>query len=77
MSQAVEACRREHLFSAEAVIQRTRTLAAIEATTCGRAPRPSEELTAPRVEVPLPDLDRFNLLLDGGAAEGPARVSFA
>ena len=31
--QAVEACRREHLISAEAVIQRTRTLAACESQT--------------------------------------------
>ena len=31
--QAIEACISEHLTSAEAVIQRTRSLAAIEATT--------------------------------------------
>ena len=30
--QAIEACRRDQLHSAEAVIQRTRSLAAIEAT---------------------------------------------
>ena len=77
VSQAVEACRREHLFSAEAVIQRTRTLAAIAAATCGGSPMPSEELTAPRVEVPLPDLSRFNLLLNGPATAGPIRVFFA
>ena len=33
VSQAIDLCRHEHLFSAEAVIQRTRTLAAIEAAT--------------------------------------------
>ena len=31
VSEAVEVCRREHLYSAKAVIQRTRSLAAIEA----------------------------------------------
>ena len=32
VTQAIEACLRDHLHSAEAVIQRTRSLAAIEAT---------------------------------------------
>ena len=77
VSQAVDACRREQLFSAEAVIQRARTLAAVAAATGGGAPVPSEELTAPRVEVPLPDLNRFNLLLGGPATEGPVSVFFA
>ena len=55
--QAIEACRREHLFSAEAVIQRTRSLAAIEAATRrrrgdgGRRPRgPAGPRPAPRPE---------------------------
>ena len=36
--QAIEECRREHLINAEAVIQRTRSLAAIEAMTRDPAP---------------------------------------
>jgi transposase len=74
--QAVEACRREHLISAEAVIQRTRSLAAIEAATRPGAP-PRDEPGVPRVEVPPPDLSRFDQLLSGPAAGGPVSVFFA
>jgi transposase len=68
--RAVENCRRQHLFSADAVIQQTRTLAA-----CESPPRRSSswttELTAtPRVDVPLPDLSRFDDLLDGPVSGG-------
>ena len=77
VSQAVEACRREHLYSAEAVIQRTRSLEAIEAATRGGAPTPWEDCSAPQVQVPRPDLNRFNLLLNGPATEGPVSVFFA
>jgi hypothetical protein len=66
--QAVEACRREHLISAEAVIQRTRTLTACESRT-NQQPRWTTELTtAQEVHVPLPDLSRFNQLLDSSAS---------
>src|SRR5271170_5842955 len=74
VSQAVEACRREHLYSAEAVIQRTRSLEAIEAATRGGTPTPSQDCSAPQVQVPRPDLNRFNLLLIGPAPEGPVSV---
>ena len=77
VGQAVEACQREHLYSAEAVIQRTRSLAAIEAATRGGAPTPAEAIPAPRVHVPLPDLSRFNQLLSGPAPEGPVSIFFA
>ena len=60
--QAIEACVREHLLSAEAVIQRTRSRAAIEAATGGPPPA-SEATPAAPVHVPRPDLSRFNLLL--------------
>ena len=65
--QAVEACRREQLISAEAVIQRTRTLAACESRTHQQPPWTTELTTAPQVHVPLPDLSCFNQLLDSSA----------
>src|SRR5271155_949420 len=77
VSQAVEACRREHLYSAEAVIQRTRSLEAIEAATRGGTPTPSEDSSAPQVQVPRPDLNRFNLLLGAPPDGGPISVFFA
>jgi len=60
---AVEACRLDRLTSAEAVIQRTHSLAVIEAASrdrSGSIPGPS---TAAGVAVPLPDLSRFDRLL--------------
>ena len=77
VTQAIEACQRDHLPSAEAVIQRTRSLAAIEATKRDGVAMPSDEAAAPRVDVPLPDLSRFNQLLCSPIAEGPASVIFA
>ncbi len=75
--QAVTECRHEHLDSAEAVIQRTRTLAAIETATRGGAtPRP-EPSVIPHVQVPLPDLSRFDQLLSGPGTESPVSVFFA
>jgi transposase len=74
--QAVEECQREHLPSAEAVIQRTRTLAAIEAAACGRVTTPAEASVIPQVQVPLPDLSRFDQLLFGPPAESPVSVFF-
>ena len=76
VTQAIEACLREHLPSAEAVIQRTRSLAAIEATKRQATP-PSDETAAPRVDVPLPDLSRFNQLLCGPTVDSPISVIFA
>jgi len=76
VTQSIEACLREHLQSAEAVIQRTQSLAAIEATKRNAA-TPSDEPAAPRVDVPLPDLSRFNQLLCSPTANSPASVIFA
>ncbi len=76
VSQAVEACQREHLPSAEAVIQRTRSLAALAAATREEtAPAPETSLI-PAVHVPLPDLSRFNQLLSDSAVESPVSVFF-
>jgi hypothetical protein len=74
VTQAVEACQGESLTSAEAVIQRTRSLAAIEAATRGGAVPPPEASMIPHVQVPLPDLSRFNQLLSGPIVEDPIRV---
>jgi hypothetical protein len=76
VSQAIELCRHEHLFSAEAVIQRTRTLAAIEAATGDATTMAADVPAAPQVHVPRPDLSRFDQLLGGPAAEGPVGVFF-
>jgi hypothetical protein len=76
VAQAIEACLRDHLPGAEAVIQRTRSLAAIEATK--REPAgPAEAIAAPRVDVPLPDLSRFNQLLSSPTSDSPVSVIFA
>jgi transposase len=77
VSRAIEACRRDHLYSAEAVIQRTQSLAAIEATSRDAATTRGEAAGAPRVEVPLPDLGRFNQLLGRPADDSPVSVFFA
>jgi hypothetical protein len=77
VTQAIEACQREHLNSAEAVIQRVRSLAAIEATTRGASPMAPEAVTTTRVHVPFPDLSRFDQLLSAPATESPVSVFFA
>jgi transposase len=76
VSQAIEACGRDQLHSAEAVIQRTRSLAAIASARYQTEVHP-ETPAATRVDVPLPDLSRFDQLLSGPAAGGPVSVFFA
>jgi transposase len=76
--QAVAECRRARLTSAEAVIQRTRTLAAIELRTRHPQLETQELGTLPQVHVPLPDLNQFNHLLgDHPAREGLGNQSLA
>jgi hypothetical protein len=77
VSRAIEACGRDQLWSAEAVIQRTRSLAAIEAATPGGATAATDTPSAPSVQVPRPDLSRFDQLLSGPVAGGPVSVFFA
>ena len=57
---AVETRRRAELFSAEAVIRRTRVLAAIAMTSGASAPL--DTAATPRIHVPPPDPNRFDLL---------------
>ena len=66
--QAVEDCVRDQLISAEAVIQRTRSLAACDSQTRRSSSWTTELTTALQVNVPLPDLNCFDRLLDGPAS---------
>jgi transposase len=75
VSQAIQACQRDQLHSAEAVIQRTRSLAAIESNQRDVA-TPGEGFATLRIDVPLPDLGRFNQLLSGSDADNPVSVIF-
>jgi hypothetical protein len=74
--QAIESCQNDQLPSAEAVIQRTRTLAAIAGAARADG-LPSGSVAAPTVHVPRPDLNRFDQLLCDSAADSPVSVFFA
>jgi transposase len=67
--RAIEACRLEHLTSAEAVIQRTRSLAMVEAISRDSSASVPEPTGSSAVSVPLPDLSRFDRLLSGAVGE--------
>lgn len=67
VQRAVEACQRDHLTSAEAVIARTRSFAAADARARSDSPAAPDTAGAPYVDVPLPDLSRFNALLSSSA----------
>jgi hypothetical protein len=71
VERAVEACQRDQLASAEAVIARTQSLAAAELRARSGAPAAPDTMGAPQVDVPLPDLSRFNELLDSAAVSSP------
>ena len=62
--QAVEECIDEHVIDAETVVQRTRRRAAIATRTSAVAELPASAAAAD-VQVPLPDLSRFDQLLGG------------
>jgi hypothetical protein len=66
VSQAIEVCRREQTPSAEAVIQRTHTLAARDAVPLASPLWSVEFTTVPQIQVPAPDLSCFNHLLNDG-----------
>jgi transposase len=61
--QAVEGCINEHVIDAETVIQRARSRAATAALTSSAAPDLLASSAAAGVQVPLPDLSRFDQLL--------------
>jgi transposase len=72
IERAIEGCRAGHAVSAEAIVQRTRALAAAEAGRTSSVDSSYETTTIPRVSVPPPDLSRFNRLLGGEASAGPS-----
>ena len=71
IERAIEACRAGYAVSAEAIVQRTRALAAAEAGRPSSGEPSYEMTTMPQVSVPPPDLSRFNRLLGGEASAGP------
>jgi hypothetical protein len=73
IERAIAACRAGHAVSAEAIVQRTRALAAAEAGKASEIDPSCANSTLPRVSVPPPDLSRFNRLL-GGAASGESMI---
>ncbi|WZO96080.1 IS21 family transposase [Isosphaeraceae bacterium EP7] len=76
LSTAIETCVREQRDTADAVIRRTRALASIEAAKAPDSSTPSESFATTRVDVPLPDLSRFDQLL-GRVEDSPIGVSYA
>jgi hypothetical protein len=73
---AIETCLRGQLDTAEAVIRRTKAIAAIEAAKRPGPQTPAESFTSTQVDVPMPDLSRFDQLL-GGVDDSPVSVFFA
>lgn len=63
LSTAIEACPGEQLDTADAVARRIMALAATDAAKHPGSPAPSESFTTTRVDVPRPDLGRFDQLL--------------
>lgn len=70
VARAIAACREGHVLTAEAIVQRTRALAAAEAGQSAIIDLTFEIADIPWVTVPPPDLSRFNRLLSGDVAAG-------
>lgn len=67
VQHALEACQRDHLTSAEAVIARVRSFADADARVRPQSPTVPDTAGASYVDVPLPNLSRFNELLSRSA----------
>ena len=65
--QAIEECQRARVISAEAITQRTRTLAASNPQVGTPPPGAIESVMVSQVHVPLPDLSLFNHLMGGSS----------
>src|SRR6185437_12466436 len=63
LSTAIETCASEQLDTADAVIRRTKALASIEAARRPNSPTTTAPHLSKPVDVPLPDLSRFDQLL--------------
>ncbi len=72
VARAIAACRAGRALTAEAIVQRTRALAAAEAGQSPPIDCSSGTTNIPPVSVPPPDLSRFNRLLGGDLAAGRA-----
>lgn len=70
VARAIAACRGVGIVAAEAIVQRTRTLAADEAGLHDAYECSCEMTTLPQISVPSPDLSRFNRLLGEEATAG-------
>ena len=74
VAQAIDECRREHVGTAEAIVRRARSLAASGSEPRSPANVRGETAAIPRIEVPRPDLSRFNQPL---TTDGPGGDDFA
>lgn len=74
VERAIDECRCEHAGTADAIVQRTRSLAASGPEPESPADGTGETSAIPRIEVPRPDLNRFNQLL---TTDGPDGDDFA
>jgi hypothetical protein len=61
--RAVEDCRRAQVISAEAIVQKTRSLAVSEQRAGASSRSTVDSITVSQAHVPLPDLSLFNQLL--------------
>jgi transposase len=76
LSTAIETCVSEQLDTADTVIRRTKALAAIEAVKRPSSPTTTTPLLSTPVDVPRPDLSRFDQLL-GHGDDSPVSVFYA
>jgi hypothetical protein len=73
VKQAIESCLDEGLADAEVVVQRVQALADLERTRA--SPTPDDVAQAiPRVDVPMPNLSRFDQLLCESISPSSASV---
>jgi transposase len=76
LSTAIETCIRERLDTADAVIRRTKAIASIEAAKRPGPPTTTAPHLSMPVDVPPPDLSRFDQLL-GRVDDSPVGVFYA
>ena len=77
VERAIVTCRAEQVITVEAILQRTRSLAAQDQERGGQETCECELTTVPEIHVPRPDLSRFNQLLSGPGPGGRPGVGSA